>query len=237
MTPVPMTPILQLVDVEKSFRLHLRGGTRLSVVGGASYEDAARECAVLQGPSGSGKSSLLKMIFGTYPCDAGRILIETAAGSVDVAAADTFGLRRLRRDSVGYVSQFLRVIPRVATLDVVAEPLISRGAAREEARARAAELLSRLNLPERLWSLPPATFSGGEQQRVNIARGFAHLYPLLLLDEPTASLDAENREAVVALIGAAKAGGAAILGIFHDREVRDRLADRIIDVGAFAAAA
>ncbi|MCG8594398.1 MAG: phosphonate C-P lyase system protein PhnL [Kiloniellales bacterium] len=232
-----MPPVLQLRDVEKSFRLHLRSGTRLPVIRGAAFEVAAGECAVLHGPSGSGKSSLLKMIYGTYPCDAGEIRIETGGAAVDVATADTPGLRRLRRDTVGYVSQFLRVIPRVAALDIVAEPVISRGGTPETARVRAADLLARLNLPERLWSLPPATFSGGEQQRVNIARGFARPYPLLLLDEPTASLDAENRRAVVGLIEEARAGGAAILGIFHDEDVRERLADRIIDVGGFAAAA
>ena len=232
-----MTAVLELRDVAKAFRLHLQGGTQRPVVRGAAFTVAAGECVVLRGPSGSGKSSLLKMVYGTYPCDAGQILIQAEGERIDVAAADTHALRRLRRDRVGYVSQFLRVIPRVATLDIVAEPLVSRGVERAAAEARAAELLSRLNLPERLWGLPPATFSGGEQQRVNIARGFAHPYPLLLLDEPTASLDAENRKAVMALIEEAKAGGAALLGIFHDQDVRDRLADRIVEVEGFAAAA
>ena len=103
---------------------------------------------------------------------------------------------RVRRDTIGYVSQFLRTVPRVSALDVVAEPLVARGVDRDAARDRARELLARLNLPERLWALPPATFSGGEQQRVNIARGFITDHPILLLDEPTASLDANNREVV-----------------------------------------
>lgn len=232
-----MTVLLRVRDVEKSFLLHLQEGVRLSVIRGASFQVAAGECAVLHGASGSGKSSLLKMIYGTYPCSAGRILVETNGEVIDVAAADPHRLRRLRCDAVGYVSQFLRVIPRVATLDIVAEPLVSRGIPGAQARERAAGLLTRLNVPERLWALPPATFSGGEQQRVNIARGFAHTYPLLLLDEPTASLDAENRQAVISLIRDAKRQGAAVLGIFHDQEVRDRLADRLIDVPAFAGAA
>ena len=232
-----MTALLQLRDVEKSFLLHLQDGVRLSVIRGASFEVAAGECAVLHGPSGSGKSSLLKMIYGTYPCSAGQIFIASNGETVDVSSADAHELRRLRRDAVGYVSQFLRVIPRVATLDIVAEPLISRGVPRARAQDRATRLLSRLNVPERLWMLPPATFSGGEQQRVNIARGFAHRYPLLLLDEPTASLDVENRQAVIALIQEAKQDGAALLGIFHDEDVRSRLADRLIDVRAFAGAA
>ncbi|MGR3582095.1 MAG: ATP-binding cassette domain-containing protein, partial [Sagittula sp.] len=133
----------------------------------------------------------------------------------------------------GYVSQFLRVVPRVPTLDVVAEPLRAVGVDETAARARAAELLARLNIPETLWPLSPTTFSGGEQQRVNIARGFAHAYPALLLDEPTASLDAVNRAVVLELIEAAKARGAAIVGIFHDEAARARVCDREIDVARF----
>jgi alpha-D-ribose 1-methylphosphonate 5-triphosphate synthase subunit PhnL len=134
------------------------------------------------------------------------------------------------------VSQFLHVIPRVSTLDVVSEPFIADGVAPDVARARAGDLLSRLNLPERLWGLPPATFSGGEQARVNIARGFAPSRPILLLDEPTASLDAANRQVVIELVAEKKRAGTAILGIFHDEEVRDRVADRIVDVTRFSGA-
>ena len=126
-------------------------------------------------------------------------------------------------------------MPRVATQDVVAEPLIANGMARSEAREKAGALLRRLNIPERLWALPPSTFSGGEQQRVNIARGFITEHPILLLDEPTASLDATNRDVVVELIAARKTAGVALLGIFHDQDVRDAAADRVIDVTAFAA--
>jgi alpha-D-ribose 1-methylphosphonate 5-triphosphate synthase subunit PhnL len=121
----------------------------------------------------------------------------------------------------------------VPTIDVVAEPLLALGVDAGAARARAADLLARLNIPERLWPLSPTTFSGGEQQRVNIARGFAHDYPALLLDEPTASLDAANREVVLRLIEEAKARGAAILGIFHDEGARARVCDRLVDVTAF----
>jgi len=121
----------------------------------------------------------------------------------------------------------------VPTLDVVAEPLLNLGIGSVQARSRAAEFLARLNIPERLWTLSPTTFSGGEQQRVNIARGFAHSYPALLLDEPTASLDAVNREVVLSLIEEAKARGAAILGIFHDEATRARVCDRLVDVRDF----
>jgi alpha-D-ribose 1-methylphosphonate 5-triphosphate synthase subunit PhnL len=153
---------------------------------------------------------------------------------VDLATADPREVLAVRRDTIGYVSQFLRTLPRVAAIDVVAEPLVARGVDRDAARNRASELLAQLNLPERLWALPPATFSGGEQQRVNIARGFITDHPVLLLDEPTASLDAKNRAVVVDLIKAKKAQGVAMLGIFHDEDVREQVADRIIDVTAFS---
>ena len=125
-------------------------------------------------------------------------------------------------------------MPRVSALDVVAEPLVSLGEPRERAQERARELLAQLNLPEKLWSLPPATFSGGEQQRVNIARGFITPHPVLLLDEPTASLDAKNREVVIEMISGKKREGVALLGIFHDADVREAVADAIIDVTEFA---
>ena len=228
------TPLV-VSDVAKSFTMHLRDGIRLPVVSGVSFALAAGECAVLGGPSGAGKSSILKMLYGNYCVDAGRIIVDHHGEPVDIATASPRTVLAVRRDTIGYVSQFLRTVPRVSALDVVAEPLAARGEDREAARSRARELLSRLNLPERLWSLPPATFSGGEQQRVNIARGFITDHPILLLDEPTASLDATNREVVIALIAAKKASGVALLGIFHDADVRNAVADRVIDVTEFAA--
>ncbi|WP_043364192.1 phosphonate C-P lyase system protein PhnL [Belnapia sp. F-4-1] len=214
----------------KSFTLHLQGGVRIPVLEGVDLSVAAGECVALAGPSGAGKSTLMRLLYGNYGAAAGRILIRHHGAEVDLAAADARLVREVRRETLGYVSQFLRVIPRVPTLDIVAEPLMARGVAREAARPRAAELLAQLNLPARLHGLPPATFSGGEQQRVNLARGFAPGYPVLLLDEPTASLDAGNRAVVVGLIRAAKAAGSAIIGIFHDTEVRDQVADRLFEV-------
>jgi alpha-D-ribose 1-methylphosphonate 5-triphosphate synthase subunit PhnL len=190
---------------------------------------------VLGGPSGAGKSSILKMLYGNYSADEGQIIVDHAGQLVDLAKASPRTILQVRRDTIGYVSQFLRTVPRVSALDVVAEPLVARGQTRTAARDRAGELLGRLNLPEKLWALPPATFSGGEQQRVNIARGFITPHPVLLLDEPTASLDAKNREVVIELIADKKAAGVALLGIFHDADVREAVADRIIDVTEFAA--
>ncbi|MBA4788509.1 MAG: phosphonate C-P lyase system protein PhnL [Rhizobiales bacterium] len=230
-------PVLGVTGLTKAFTLHLRDGVRLPVVDGADFTVEAGECVALGGPSGAGKSSLLKMVYGNYRVDSGAILVADGAERVDIAHAPPRRILKLRRERIGYVSQFLRVIPRVATLDVVAEPLRLDGASPEVAANRARDLLARLNLPERLWSLPPATFSGGEQQRVNIARGFIAPRDLLLLDEPTASLDAANSAAVIRLIADKKAEGTAILGIFHDAEVRTAVADRIIDVTRFGASA
>jgi alpha-D-ribose 1-methylphosphonate 5-triphosphate synthase subunit PhnL len=214
----------------KAFTLHLQGGMRLPVLDGVELEVAPGECVALAGPSGAGKSTLMRLLYGNYGAGAGRILLRHRGEVVDLAAAEPRLVREVRRDTLGHVSQFLRVIPRVPALDIVAEPLLARGVARDEARARAAALLARLNLPARLHGLPPATFSGGEQQRINLARGFLAQYPVLLLDEPTASLDPANREVVIALIAEAKARGAALLGIFHDTGVRDRVADRLFAV-------
>ena len=228
-----MSTVLELAAVSKTFRMHLQGGIRLPVVSGVAFDVKAGECAVLAGPSGAGKSSILKMIFGTYRCDSGSIVVRHGGDAVDVATAEPRQILELRRTALGYVSQFLRAVPRVAAIDVVAEPLVIAGVARTEARQKAAELLSRLNIPERLWPLPPATFSGGEQQRVNIARGFVSGLPLLLLDEPTASLDAGNRAVVVDLVSEKKRSGTAVVAIVHDEDVRTAIADTVVEVARF----
>jgi alpha-D-ribose 1-methylphosphonate 5-triphosphate synthase subunit PhnL len=228
--------VLELRAAQKSFTMHLQGGLRLPVVAGVDFSVEAGQCVVLAGPSGTGKSSILKMIFGNYRCDGGQILVRQGETVSDVASADPRQILALRRQLMGYVSQFLRAVPRVAALDVVAGALAAARTEREEARRSAAELLTRLNIPQRLWSVPPVTFSGGEQQRINIARGFLPERPLLLLDEPTASLDAENRATVIELIAEKKRRGTAIVAIVHDEDVRDAIADHVVDVTSFAKA-
>ncbi len=231
------TIALKLAGVAKDFTMHLQGGVRLSVVSGVTFAVRPGECVVLSGPSGAGKSSVLKMIFGSYRCERGCILVAEGEDYVDVARATPRQILAVRRHTIGYVSQFLRAVPRVAAIDVVAEPLVLAGERRELAGKRAAEMLRRLNVPPPLWGLPPATFSGGEQQRVNIARGFLPDLPILLLDEPTASLDPANCAVVTGLIAEKKKRGSAIVAIVHDADVRDRIADVVIDVTQFAAAA
>ncbi|WP_411969186.1 phosphonate C-P lyase system protein PhnL [Paucibacter sp. B2R-40] len=247
MTMNSITPVLSVQDVRKHFTLHLRSGQALPVLHGVSLDVRAGECVALVGASGQGKSTLIKCLYGSYGVDSGRILFTSEQPDtepLDLAQASPQQVLALRRRELAYVSQFLRALPRVGALDVVAERLLQADpelqsgsadearwrAAQQAARAQVAELFARLNLPEAIWDLPPATFSGGEQQRVNIARGFVQPARLLLLDEPTASLDAMNRRVVIDMIAAAKAAGTAIVGIFHDEEVREAVASRCVSL-------
>lgn len=224
------TPMISIRSLAKTFVLHTQGGTCIRAYDGVDLDVAVGECVALHGPSGAGKSSLLRSIYANYRPSSGSVTVRHNGGTVDMTSAQPRAILDVRRKTLGYVSQFLRVIPRVSTLDLVAERLTAMGANVDEAKGRAGELLARLNIPERLWSLAPATFSGGEQQRVNIARGFIRDYPVLLLDEPTASLDGDNRRTVVDMILEAKGRGAAIVGIFHDDEVRGAVADRCLNL-------
>ena len=224
------TPIIEVRNLSKTFVLHQQGGVAIEALSGISFSVDAGECVALHGPSGAGKSTLLRALYGNYLPTGGSIRVRCGGEDVDITSAAPRTVIRLRRGCISYVSQFLRVIPRVSTLDLVAEPLLEAGEGQAAARRRAEGLLARLNLPERLWHIAPATFSGGEQQRVNIARGFIRPSPILLLDEPTASLDGANRQVVIDLIREARGNGAAIVGIFHDDVAREALADRTIPV-------
>lgn len=220
--------MLETQALSKCFVLHLRDGISIPVLDDVNFTVAPGECVALVGPSGAGKTTLLRSLYGNYRADSGRILVRHAGEMIDIASAAPRQIVAVRAGTLGYVSQFLRVVPRVPALDIVAEA--ARGLGLDEARAAARTLLLRLNIPARLHALPPATFSGGEQQRINLARGFIGRHPILLLDEPTASLDAANAEIVIAMITEAKAAGVAIVGIFHDATVRDRVADRVFQV-------
>lgn len=223
--------MIEVHNVSKTFNLYNQQNARIKVLKNANLKVEPGECVALAGVSGSGKSTLMRMIYGNYLTNEGRIVVD----GTDITKANAHQMLHLRRHTLGYVSQFLRVLPRVPTLKVVAEPMVAAGASEQQALERAKELLTRLRIPENLWSLSPLTFSGGEQQRVNITRSFCHSYPALLLDEPTASLDGENRNTVISMINEAKANGAAMIGIFHDIEARDRVADRVVDLSAFTA--
>jgi len=230
-------PLIIVEDLAKTFVLHNAEAATIPVFQDLTLQVAAGECVVLAGESGVGKSTLMRSIFGNYLPTQGAVKVWHDGAYVDITKVSPHEVLEVRRRTLGYVSQFLRVIPRVPTLQLVMEPLLENGVPFEEAKDRASELLSALRLPQAHWDLPPATFSGGEQQRVNIARRFIRKYPVLLLDEPTASLDAENRAIVVRLIKEALAEGAAMIGIFHDLDVRDAVASRLFEVSQFKAAA
>lgn len=229
--------MLRTEGLAKGFTLHLQGGVHIDVLDDVSLSVKAGECVALSGPSGAGKSTLLRCLYGNYRPGQGRVLVRHDGVMIDLVSADARQVIAIRRETLGYVSQFLRVVPRVPALDIVAEAAVVRGAEPADARAEAARLLSRLHIPPRLQALPPATFSGGEQQRVNLARGFIGGHPILLLDEPTASLDAANAAIVVAMVNEAKARGVAIICICHDEPVRDAIADRLFPVPALQEAA
>lgn len=226
-------PAIAVSGLRKTYILHGQGGVHIPVFSDITMTVKAGECVVLHGPSGAGKSTLLRCLYGNCRPDAGSIVVRRDDGvAVDLVAAGPRDILALRKRTLGYVSQFLRAVPRVSAQDVVAEPLRAMGVATTEARERARAALGRLGIPERLWALAPATFSGGEQQRVNIARSLVANLPILLLDEPTASLDAHNRLLVIDLIREAKQRGAAVVGVFHDDAVRDALADRLYPLTA-----
>ncbi|WP_047609137.1 phosphonate C-P lyase system protein PhnL [Rahnella aquatilis] len=227
-----MTTKLRVENLSKTFVLHNQNSARLPVFSHTSLTVDSGECVVLHGHSGSGKSTLLRSLYGNYLPDSGNIWVEHQGQQIDIVSAEAREILAVRRHTVGWVSQFLRVIPRISALNLVMQPLLELGVDKTQSESRASALLRHLNVPERLWHLAPSTFSGGEQQRVNIARGFVVDYPVLLLDEPTASLDAVNRAAVVTLIEQAKARGAAVVGIFHDEDVRERVADRLYEMSA-----
>ena len=222
--------MLRIDNLAKTFLLHNQGAKKLPVFQNISFQVKAGECLVLTGASGTGKSTLLRAIYANYLVQSGTINIRHENKWVDLASASPHEVLELRKKTLGYVSQFLRVIPRISTIDLVCEPLIMQGKLIKPAKAQAKKLLNKLSIPESLWDLPPATFSGGEQQRVNIARTLIQDYPILLLDEPTASLDEKNRDAVIELINEARNQGTAVVGIFHDKYVRESVGTKMFNV-------
>lgn len=225
-----MESVMEVKGLAKTFTLHQQHGVILNVLHGLEFSVLAGECVLLHGRSGAGKSTLLRTLYGNYLPSAGSIRVRHQGQMVEVAGAEPRQTMALRRTTLGYVSQFLRVIPRVSCLNVVMEPALARGISAGLARQRAEDLLQRLSIPERLWNLAPGTFSGGEQQRVNIARSFMVHWPVLLLDEPTASLDDANRRVVIDLIAEARQAGSALIAISHDETTRNAISDRYIDM-------
>lgn len=221
-------PILRVEGFSKQFNLHEQGKI-IPSSSGVNFDVYAGKLTALIGPTGAGKSSVLKGIYRTYLPSNGQIIYKSANGnSLDLALADEHQILDLRRQEISFVTQFLHALPRQSTEDVVAQPLYQQGVSREQGRRKSRELLEQLNIPERLWAVPPATFSGGEKQRVNLARGLIAKPRLLLLDEPTASLDPATTDRVVEMIHAMKAEGTAMLAIFHHPDLVERLADNVV---------
>ncbi len=223
-------PQVAVRNLCKNFTLHTQGGIAINAFQNLNLDAWAGQCLALHGPSGTGKSTLLRSVYANYKPCSGNIIVRHGETSVDMVTAQPRLVLDIRKKTMGYVSQFLRVIPRICSMDIVAEQLTIHGIPLDEAREKASALLERLRIPQRLWHLAPATFSGGEQQRVNIARGFIRPCPILLLDEPTASLDAANRQTVIDLIEEAKARGTAVIGIFHDEAVRAAVANNVFSM-------
>jgi alpha-D-ribose 1-methylphosphonate 5-triphosphate synthase subunit PhnL len=218
--------MLSVRNLAKDFTIHSRGGVVIPGFAGVSFDASAGSLIAITGPSGTGKSSLLKCVYRTYIPSAGKIIYTAKDGSrINLAAAEDWDILTLRRNEISYVSQFLRVMPRVSALETLIEPLTSRGISREEARDRAARLLSHAGIGEALWDMYPATFSGGEKQRLNILHAIITKPRLLLLDEPTASLDKGYKKQIMEMILDLKSEGTAMIGVFHDRDTLLALAD------------
>lgn len=219
---------LEVKNLNKTFKVHTQGGIEVKGFENINLTLKQGKFLSLFGPSGSGKSSILKTLFRTYTATKGNIIFYKNNGSkIDIANACESEILKLRKDDIGYVSQFLQILPRVSAVDIVAEQLISKGESKEISRTKAKEMLDYLAIKEELFDLSPLTFSGGEQQRVNIAKGIIAPKSLLLLDEPTASLDKTNTMKVVEKLKLLKKQGIAMIGIFHDLEAMETISDNI----------
>ncbi len=225
-------PMLEVRDLGKTITLHILGGAIVEPFMDVSFDVFPGEFVAIVGPSGSGKSSVIKTIHRTYLATAGHAFFATADGtSIDLATATDREIIGVRRTEIGFVSQFLKVEPRVPAVDIVARPLIRRGVSEDEARERAFALFTRLDIPERLWHSYPSLFSGGEQQRINIARALIAEPRLLLADEPTSALDSSNTGRVMDALLEARSRGLTMLGVFHDIDLIERIADRVVVMG------
>ena len=224
--------MITVENLSKTFTLHMLKEKRIAACSNVSFRVPPGGFLGLSGPSGAGKSTVLKCLYRTYLAGSGAILYDSATyGPVDLATLPDRAIIDIRDKEMGYVSQFLKVIPRVSTLDVVMEPILSRnGVTRDVARKRSISLLERLRIPSHLFDAYPATFSGGEQQRVNIARAVSWKPRLLLLDEPTASLDHDSVGVVLEILRELRGEGTTMIGIFHDTTVLESVTDSVYHI-------
>jgi alpha-D-ribose 1-methylphosphonate 5-triphosphate synthase subunit PhnL len=220
---------VRVESLRKEFVLHILHDKQILGFEEISFDVPFGAFVGISGQSGSGKSSLLKCLYRTYLADEGTILFDRGDGQViDLVSASDDDVLDLRIREIGYVSQFLRPAPRVSALDLAARPLLRQGMARDEAYDRVAYFFRRLALPEDLWDGYPILFSGGEQQRVNLARALASDSKLLLLDEPTSALDASLQSEVVSLLAERRDRGTTMIGIMHDANLLRQLSDTLV---------
>lgn len=222
---------IEIKNLSKTFTIHTQGGIKIKGYEALNFEVHKGEFLSLFGPSGMGKSSILKALYRTYTTTSGDILFHLENGEqINIATCDESTILDLRKNHIGYVSQFLQILPRISAVNIVANPLIEKGESEESARNSARELLSYLSIKEELFDVSPLTFSGGEQQRVNIAKGIIAPKSVLLLDEPTASLDKINTMKVIERLLDIKKQGVAMVGIFHDTEAMNAISDKRFDM-------
>jgi alpha-D-ribose 1-methylphosphonate 5-triphosphate synthase subunit PhnL len=222
--------ILEINDLSKVFNLHILKNKKLEALKSINFTLAEGEIIGLTGKSGSGKSSLMKCIYRTYLASGGQINYKSIHGMVDLVKATDHEVIELRKNEITYCSQFLSVIPRVSAVDVVCENLFKVNTDKEAARYKAKGMLQQLGLLEELWDAFPVTFSGGEQQRINVARAIITSPRFLLIDEPTASLDPKTKDVVVDMLLDLKKHGTSILCISHDEYTIEKLVDRRINL-------
>ena len=223
--------ILEVNDLSKAFNLHILNNKRIEALKSITFTMKQGEIIGLTGKSGSGKSSLMKCIYRTYLASSGEINYHAANGdTIDLVKASDHTIIELRRQEINYCSQFLSVIPRVTAVDVVCENLFRIEKDKEAARKKAKEMLEHLALPTELFDAFPVTFSGGEQQRINVARAIIAAPRFLLIDEPTASLDARTKDVVIGMILDLKKNGTTVLCISHDEYTLSQMTDRRIDL-------
>ncbi len=223
--------VLKAENLSKSFTLHHQGGIYLSVLNQVSLELKPGEGVALSGKSGSGKSTFMRSLYGNYRVNQGSIWVKHNKNWLDLTQLQPRELLEVRQKTIGYVSQFLRVIPRVPALEIAAEPLLEFGENPTTAYEKVQQLFIDLNLPERLWNLSPNTFSGGEKQRINLVRALSVDYRILLLDEPTSALDENNVKIVIKLLQERQARGCALVGIFHDETLKNQLCTQELTFG------
>lgn len=222
-----MKSFLEVKNLSKNFLMHILGEKLIPALDDINFSMEQGEIVGLTGKSGSGKSSLMKCIYRTYLASHGEIMYESSTyGRIDLRTATEHQILKIRKEEMTYCSQFLQVIPRVPAVEIVAESLLLKGVEESEAYSKARDFLDRLGLPRELWDAYPSTFSGGEQQRINVARSIISHPRFLLIDEPTASLDQKTKDVVIEAIQEMKAGGTSVILITHDAYTLEKLSDR-----------